>query len=621
MFQHYFDDISFAPFKRELKGYSVSSLGKDLFAGVSVALLTLPQAMAFALVAGLPLSTGLFAAIFSCLIGALFGSSRHLVIGPSNAIAIMIQYGTAEILYNYYRNVTGAERDAVAFQVMTQLTALVAGLHLLAAGFKLGHLTQFVSYSVVLGYVVGASTAIFVGQLFVFLGIPEMEGIHSIWEKGIYLLFHLYEVHWMTFIVGLGSLMLLVGLKRLKKGLPYALITYVIVTVSLKLFKLYVGGEALHVLVIGDTGEISGLQPQVLLPHFNFAIMNDLLPVAFAVALLSILETSAVGKAIASRTGQRLSINQEILGLGLGNLTSAFCGAMPVSGSTSRTILNFESGAQTRVAGVMGALVVGGILFLFGSLVLQVPLSALSALLLMTAASLVKKKQVLLCLKSTRSDAFVFLMTFLSCIFFGIDVAFYIGVSLSIILYLKKAAVPQVQQYFVDEAGRIKSLEFCTAAEKTPIRFIKVKGELFFGAADLFQTTLKTIAEDDTNTKVIILQLKNARDIDATACLALQQLHDYLKGSGRHFILSGLTLSVWEVISDSGLVKAIGRENLFLIHEKNPSLYFELAIKRAQELVRQEDRMKEELVLPEEKGLEQAPLTLATTNPILQDPI
>src|SRR5690606_20143978 len=127
--------------------------------------------------AGLPLSTGLFAAIFSCMIAAFFGSSKHLVVGPSNAIAILIQYGTAEILYAHFRELTGAERDMIAFQVMTQLAGLVAVIHLLAASFKLGRLTQFISYSVVLGYVMGAAAAIVINQLFVFFGIPPMEGV------------------------------------------------------------------------------------------------------------------------------------------------------------------------------------------------------------------------------------------------------------------------------------------------------------------------------------------------------------------------------------------------------------------------------------------------------------
>ncbi len=593
---HYFDDISFFPYKNEFKGYSLSKLHKDLTAGISVALLTLPQAMAYALIAGLPLSTGLFAAIFSCLIAAFFGSSRHLVVGPSNAIAILIQYGTAEILFSHFRELSGAERDIAAFQIMTQLAGLVAVIHLLAASFKLGRLTQFISYSVVLGYVMGAAAAIVINQLFVFFGIPPMEGVNSLFAKAYYFIFHLYQTHWLTLSVGIGSLLLLVTLKKLGRGIPYALVTYVVTTAILALCSNLMIGDVDQVITIGDTGDIGQLTPQLMLPHFDFKIMNNLLPIAFAVSLLSILETSAVAKTVASSTGQRLSINQEILGLGMGNLTSAVCGAMPISGSASRTTLNFESGAQTRLAAMFGAGMVGLILYLFGDYVVRIPLAALSALLLLTAGNLIKKRQILLCLKATSSDAFVFLATFLSCIFFSIDVAFYIGVSLSITLYLNKAAVPQVQQYFVDDNGRIKSLEFCTKDEMTAIRFIKVKGELFFGAADLFQTTLKSIAEDESATKVIILQLKNARDIDATACMALEQLNDYLRSSGRYLILSGLTLHVWDVMSGSGLVKMIGKENLFVMNDANPNAYFNKAVHRAQELVKMEEKVEEPVV-------------------------
>jgi SulP family sulfate permease len=581
----YFEDISLTPYRNELKSYRFADLNKDLIAGISVALLTLPQAMAYALVAGLPLSTSLFAAIFSCIIASMFGSSRHLIVGPSNAIAILIQYSTGEILYNNFRDLTGIGRDFVALQIMTQMTLIVAIIQLLAVGLKLGRLTQFVSYSVVLGYVTGAIAAIVIGQLFVFLGIPNMEGVHSLCVKTLYLATHLTEVHWATFLVGILSFLIMLLLKKWDKRIPAALLTLLMVTGALYFARFYLGGEADNVMVIGDAGEISGLTPQFMMPHFNFKIMNNLIPFAFAVALLSILETSSVAKSIASFSGQRLSVNQEILGLGLGNLTSAIIGAMPISGSTSRTSLNYESGAQTRLAAIFGSVLVGVSILMFDNFLTKIPLATLSALIFVTVGGILKKKQLLLCLKSTKSDALVFWITFLSCLFFGIDVAFYMGVSLSITLYLKKAAVPQVLQYIVDESGRIKSLEFCTDEEMTKIRFIKVKGELFFGAADLFQTTLKSIAEDDTNTKVIILQLKNARDIDATACLALLQLYDYLNSSNRHLIISGITLPVWEVMSDSGIVKTIGKENLFLIDERNPNLYFNKALKRANDLI------------------------------------
>ena len=162
--QQQLDDISLFSFKRELSGYSWDTFAQDSAAAFSVALLTVPQAMAYALLAGLPLSAGIFAAVYSSIIAAIFGSSRHLIVGPSNAIAILIQAGTAELLFTYYRGVEGFEKEMLALQILTQLTMLVGIIQVLVAGCKLGRLTQFVSHSVVIAYITGTVLAVFVSH-------------------------------------------------------------------------------------------------------------------------------------------------------------------------------------------------------------------------------------------------------------------------------------------------------------------------------------------------------------------------------------------------------------------------------------------------------------------------
>lgn len=593
----YFDNITLFPFSQEFAGYSTPTLFRDLMAGLSVALLTMPQAMAYALIAGLPLSTGLFSAIFSAFIATLFGSSRYLILGPSNAIAILIQYATAEVLYAHYRHFTGAERDMMAIQILTQLSVLVASFQLLATSFGLGRLTQFVSQPVIIGYISGCAVAIVINQFNVILGIPSSDEVISLFDKAAYVVTHLKYFHGMTLVVGLGSLFVLIALKRWDKRVPAAALTFVIASLAVYFMQASNPGEVRDVLVVGDVGDLADMQAYFSIPYFDLTLMNELLPVAFAVALLSILETSSVSKTVAASTGEPCSISQEILALGMGNLVSAFAGAMPISGSTSRTVLNIASGAQTRCAAMFAAVFVGLALYIFGDFVMHIPLAALSALLLVTAFSIVNKKQLVLCLKATRADALVFWITFLSCIFFSIDIAFYIGVCLSITSYLSKAAVPQVTQYVIDKSGKLKKLELTAPDEMGNVRFIKVKGELFFGAVDLFQTTLKSVAEDDAGTRVIILHLKNARDIDATACLAIQQLYEYLNSSGRYLLMTGLTLPIWEVLSDSGIVGQIGKENLFLIDDRLPALYMDLAMKRAQELAGTPVYRTQEIVL------------------------
>ncbi len=580
----YLDNITLSPFREEAASYSSSKFFRDFMAGLSVSLLTMPQAMAYALIAGLPLSTGLFSAIFAGFIASLFGSSRYLILGPSNAIAILIQYGIAEIMFNHYRHFTGPEHDQMAVQILTQLTLLVGVFHLLALSFGLGRLTQFVSQSVIIGYVAGCAVAIVINQLNIILGIPSSDEVYSLFDRARYVFMHLQFFHGVTLMVGLGSLFLLVILKKWDKRIPAAALTFIIASVAVYAIQMIHPDNAREVMLVGDVGDVVGLQPYISLPYFDLSLINELIPIAFAVALLSILETSSVSKTVSARTGEPSSIGQEIFALGMGNLVSAFVGAMPISGSTSRTVLNIASGAQTRFAAMFGALLVGAILYIFGDFVMQIPLAALSALLLVTALNIVNKKQLMLCLKATKSDAFVFWMTFTSCIFLSIDIAFYIGVILSITSYLRKSSVPQVLQYVIDKSGKLKKLELCSPEEIGKVRFIKVRGELFFGAVELFQATLKSIAEDNVGTRVIVLHLKGARDLDATTCLAFQQLYEYLSGSGRYLLMTGLTVQVWDVLSDSGIVAQIGKENLFLVDERQPALYMDRAMKRALEL-------------------------------------
>lgn len=624
---HSHDDISLTYFRKDFEKYSWEGFRQDVIAGLSVAMLTVPQAMAYSLVAGLPISTGLFAAIFSSLIVALFGSSRHLIVGPSNAISILIQAGIAEILFTYYRGASADMQGAISMEILTQLLLLVGLIQILAAFFKLGRLTHFVSHSVIVGYVAGVALALVINQLFSLLGVPVPADLTSLYERGIYVATHLQEVNWPTGVVGIICLLMLLGLRRWNRHIPAGAIMLAFVALCTYLFEYgltylmtidfhwfdphWLGDILMQINLVGDI-KGDGIFPPFGWPHFNTGIMNNLLPLAFAIALLSVIETISASKSIAANSGQRLAVNQEIFGLGLGNLFSSFIGALPVSGSLSRSAISYENGAKTRLASVVNSVAVAFVLLAFAFLVRRIPTTAFAALLIVSAAHIVNFKQLFLCVKATRSDAFVLLVTFASCIFFSLDMAFYIGVVMSITLYLKKAAVPQLAEFTVDEEGNLHSIEHCHLHEPRKIRFVKVEGELFFGAADLFHTALKSVAEDDTTTKILILQLKNARDIDATACLALQQLFDYLKGSNRHLIACGLTHQIWDVLSDSGMIDIIGKPNLFIFDERHPHLSVQRAFKRAYDLLNIDETKVIPMPQAEPEKVVLAPADIAT---------
>lgn len=562
--------------------YDKASLRKDAFAGLQVALLTLPQAMAYALVAGLPLSSGLFAAIFSSLIAVIFSSTRFLVVGPVNTLAILLQTSVSEILYANFRHATAFEKEMLTLQIVAVLAFLVGLFQVLAALFKLGRLTQFVSHSVILGYVWGSTFAVIMSQLYVIGGFSFDKESASLFEKGVYFFSHLDQTQFATLSVGLASLVSILLLKRVDKRIPGALITILLATGVVYFFNAFLLNDTLEgVKLVGSSTEASEVIPTISWPLLDPRILNHIVPVAFALALLGIMETTSYAKSMAAKSGDKFSINQEILSVGMGNLMSSFVGGMPVSVSPSRTSLNFASGAQTKLATVFNVIFVALSVSIFGFVVNLIPLATLGALLIITMLSLNNLNQLCVCLKATYADRFVLLVTFASCLLFSLDMAFYIGVILSIIFYLKKAAAPQLMEYAYEDTGEIKALSPSHLVSNKPIRLIKVEGELFFGAAEVFESSLKAVIEDDSTTKVIILQLKNARDIDATACLALIELNESLKNLGKKLLIAGLTYPVWEVLSVSGVIEKIGKENLFLFEEKNPHQYMQRALERA----------------------------------------
>jgi len=569
------DSLTFRDLREDIRQLSWRSLTRDLNAGVIVALLAIPQALAYSLVAGIPLTCGLFSAIFAGGIAAFFGSSRLSVVGPTSAMAILVQAGISDILYTYYRDATGDERDILAVQILAQLCLLVALFQLLSSVLRLGRLTQFVSQAVIVGYITGTAIALFVGQVYVFIGLNPPSGTTSLFEKITYLLGHLGGLDTRTTSIGVVSLVFLVVMRRLRPGFPAAALMLVLSGAAVAFFQWtpYPHEELLdpyavdyvhRVVLVGDSGRIAGLVPRIVLPAFDPVIMSRLLPVAFAIALLGMLETSSVARSLSSVAGHRVAMNQEFLGLGLGNFVGALVGAMPGAGSPSRSALNASSGANSRFAAVTSALVVAGVVTTMGYGISFIPLASLAALLIVTAVHLLQPKQILLCIKATKADAFVFAATVVAYLVLSVDIAFYVGTTLSVVLYLNQAATPSMTEMHEQPL---------TPDDRTAgLRVVDVRGELYFGASDLFQATLHTLAKETGSLRVLLIRLRHARDLDATCCIALLQLFRFLRGKGVDLMLCGVSPESWEVLRRAGVIKALGEERVCLsdISDENP---------------------------------------------------
>jgi SulP family sulfate permease len=312
--------------------------------------------------------------------------------------------------------------------------------------------------------------------------------------------------------------------------------------------------------------------------------LSHLFGPAMALAFLAALENTVMGKAFSGKTGTTSSLNQDLLACGVANVGSAFAGGMPASGSLTRSSLNFASGARTPVSSLVCGLVCLAAALTLGPAMPLIPRPALAALVICVSTSLVNPRHLRICWRATRSDAITLAVTIASTLILPLHVAIFIGVAASVILYLRKAARPMLVEYEFSAEGALKEKEAAAGRQNPGISIVHVEGELFFGAAELFRTQIQRTAQDQ-NLRIIILRMKNARHLDATSVMAMEELIGYLRSSGRHLLVSGLSREVYRVLRNSGMIDVVGRDNLFMGSAANPNLSTRNALKRAQELL------------------------------------
>jgi len=579
----YSDDLSLEPLAKDVERYSFGKLRRDLMASLSLAMLSVPQALAYSIVAGVPPVAGVVSMVLGTLIAALLSSSSHLVIGPNNATSLLVQAAAIQIMGKFY-----ATQQVSTLQVITFLTLLIGSFQLLAALFKLGRLIQFVSYSVVVGYITGTALAIGVGQLFPLTGMQCPIFAETVYQKFVYWISHVGDLHLLTTIVGTSSIILAIVLCHFRRRLPPALIMLSAMTLIVYLLGLS-GAEDRE----GRSLQLLGCGEMHFVPFeahfFDFQLIGSLIPIAFAIALIGMLEANAIAKSVSVTSGQRINGNQEIFALGCANFFLSFFSGLPCSGSASRTTANVDYGAATRFSAIIAALFVALFAFGLSSIVQYVPRASLAALLMVTAFHMIDVRQILLCWSTTKSDAFVAIVTLFSCFFFSLPLALYIGVALSIILYLRKAAIPHVSEYVYEES--IEKFRPATEEERKhprSIRLINVEGELFFGSMDLFQYSLRAIAKDDHTTKVFILRLKHVHDLDVTAVLALKQLKDYLFRYNQLLVVCSVPKKIFRLFERSRLTTYLGAENIIMFDERAPHTDLSHAYARARELLQEQ---------------------------------
>jgi len=563
------------PLRAALKGYNKEDAKADVRAGLDGALMAVPQGMAFAVIAGLPLSYGITCSAVACVVGAFFMSSRHSIYGPTNATAFM--------LASYF----AAYPHINVLQAMPMLVFLVGAMLVIGAYLRVADLAQYISRTVVVAYITGAAVQMFAHQLPVVLGleIPRIKGVTGVQSLISDLgdvLGHITTVHWSSLLIAVITAASYFGIRRLGKRWPALAITLILSSlIGVVMRKAHV-----EVATYADaTFTWRTLLPPM--PDFMhggaFTQFSQLFALALSLAFLATLENSAMARTLASRAGHTVDANQDMLSLGAANLACAYLSGMPASHSLTRSMAAFESGAVSPVSAIVGGVVCLLAALTMGPLVAYVPKAALGMLVICVAMALINRRQIRICLRATRSDWLVFFNTFIATFFVPLHVAIFTGVGLSVILYLRKASRPSLVEYEFNTEGNLAEKVGEKRAHPS-ISIVHVEGELFFGAAELFRTQIQRTCSDP-NLRIIILRLKNARHLDATSVMALEELVKVMRSTGRDLIVSGAMKDVYRVLKDSGLVEIIGRDNIYMGSAANPNISTRNALKRAQQIL------------------------------------
>ncbi len=560
------------PVLRELRRYSTKKLRADLLAGATVALVSIPQAIGFALIAGLPPEMVIMSVVVGGLLAALFSTSHHLVFGPTNSISLLIASAVATL-----------PAIGLAEPELALVLAFLIGIFQLGAGFgKLGKLTQFVSRSVIVGYGTAIGILLAVGQLPHLLGADPTRGNLFTSLEGTVRHLLTLEINAYSLAIGVVTLLLFHVLERVSKWVPAELLGLVLVA----LFARWVGLDVLGVKTIAGEASLAGALPSFIGMPFgdaSVAAVPALLSTALAISILGMLEAISIGKTLAARSGQSFNPNQELMAMGVANLGCSAFGAMPGSASFARSATNLQSGARTQISAVSSSLMVLGALFLVAPLINYLPIPAIAAHLIRIGLKMINREQLRIAWRATRSDALVLAATILSAFLFKLDAAIYLGLGLSLALFLKKASAPSLVEYGFNEQGQLAQLEPSASRGSSTISIVHVEGELFFGAADLFQEEVRLRAESE-DIRVVILRMKNARHLDATSVMSLLQLHESLIKKKRYLLISGINPDVERVLRRSGAWAVIGPENIFPA-EANLTMSTKRALQRAKKLL------------------------------------
>jgi len=529
------------------------TLRADSLAGLTGAVVVLPQGVAFATIAGLPPEHGLYAAMVPAVIAALFGSSWHLVSGPTTAISIVI-----------YSTMSGvAEPGTAEYVRLVMMMTFLVGIFQLAMGLaRMGVLVNFISHTVVLGFTAGAGLLIISTQIPHFFGIPMPRGI-SFAETINQAVRGIVNINW--YVTSVGAITLLVGIliKRRSPRLPFMIIAMVAGSLYAFLLGLIPQFDARSQIRMVEA--LSGIVPTLTLPEFSLEGLRKTASIAVAITMLGLTEAVSIARAIAVRSEQRIDGNQEFIGQGLSNVVGSFFSAYASSGSFNRSGLNYEAGARTPLAAVLSSAFLLLIVLLVAPLVQFLPIPAMAGILFMVAWGLIDIRQIRGILRTSRSESAVLAVTLLATLFVELEFAIYTGILLSLMLYLKRTSHPVVLDVKPDPTEGSYHYSADTGLPDCPqVKCLRVNGSIFFGAVDHLQSVIQEYGEKTPQKHVVIVASGiNFVDLAGAEFLAHEAKRRRRSGGGLYFYR--IKDEVVRLLKRGGYLDDIGGDSFFQV--------------------------------------------------------
>ena len=539
--------VPFLSWLPELKNPSV--LKADIIAGVTVALVLVPQSMAYAQLAGLPPYHGLYASFLPGMIAAFFGSSRQLATGPVAVVSLM----TASAL----EPIAGHSPEAyIAYAVML---ALMVGIFQLALGLlRMGVLVNFLSHPVVVGFTNAAAIIIATSQIGKLFGVSVPKAEHhyeTVWNT---LAAAVDDTHLATLGMGLLALAIMIGLKRFAPKWPNVLVAVVVTTLVAWITEFEKAGGRV-------VGSIPDGLPPLSLPTIDWAVAQELITVAVAISLIGFMEAVSIAKAMAAQTRQRLDANQELVGQGLSNMLASFSQGYAVSGSFSRSAVNISAGAVTGFSSIVTGLVVGVTLLWLTPLLYNLPVATLAAVIIMAVINLVKVAPITHAWHVQKHDGVVAITTFILTLLLAphVENGIIAGLLLSLGLYLYRTMKPRIVVLARHTDGTLRDAEVNLLRPCSKISIIRFDGSLYFANTGYFEDKVLERSSVKKGLQYIIIDAEAINSIDATGEEMLHSLAERLKTNGIELLFARTKKQIMDVFRKTGFVDTIGEDHFF----------------------------------------------------------